>query len=429
MAYKPLSREQYEGLLSKGYGANEIISLEKQRKLKETPIPTILKENLVESLKKTGTAAKMMAQTGLFGLPEIASQKLTGKPFISAEEKSRFTPEETMRANLAGFTTLPAALTQKTAALTQRILPKATGLIPTMARGGITGAVATGTQLPTPEETPTLESALNDILGKAKKGFTVGALLSGLGYGVEKTRGYSANKVNAIKKGYKDWANKNYEAYDKGIKNLPKENINAGEGMQRFTQKLVKRNLINPDGTYNKPLTTSDAKLVKAYDKLYRKWAMSKGGKLNSTDIVDEYQAIKGKYSAKPTASQLEARATANEVMDSFKQDFKSGAFNKINAKYADFKNKEQLLEKYFDVRSKNPYLTGKGERTITSRLGVGSPTEIRTLKGITKEATGQTLKGGTALSTARNIARNPFLRYGAAATGAGLLGAKILRD
>lgn len=422
--YKPLTKDEFQKALDSGFNTEQIISHEKTRKLKSQSIPQILKENVIEAGKKTLGMAKTAANVGLFGLPEIASQKLTGKPFV----KEELTPSQKTQASMAGFAFGPAGkLTSAVSKGVSKILPKATGLIPTMARGGITGAVGYGTQLPTPQEAATLEEATQDVLGKAKKGFIAGAATTGILYGVGKGFNYAGQKATKIKQSYRNWAQKNYNAWDEGIANLPKEQIQAGDGMQNFTKKLIDRKLLNPDGSTNPALTTADSKLLKAYESLYRKWANSKSGILNSNDIIDEYMKVKGKFAKTMTQTKIEDRQAAEDIIDAFKDQFKSGSFNKIKANYAVFKNKEEILEKYFQVKSKNPYLTGRAERTITQRLGESQ--EIKQAQKLAKSELGQTLKGGRVISEIYRIFRNPLARA-ALYLGVGGAGAKrLLRE
>jgi len=387
----------------------------------------IMAENLRTTIPALTGGAKTAANIGLMGLPEIASQKIMRKPFVSPEEQAAMPPDMKTSFEMAGYGVgVPGKIVSGASNLLGKIAPKAVGFIPTVARGTATGAVAGGAVLPTPTEAATLKDAL-DILGRRMKtGAIFGGILSGGIYagtkGVGKISKYASDKTTKIREGYRGWRDSEYQKYDTGISNLPSENLDGSQVLTELEQRMLQRGIINPDGTMNKVLSQADQKLLKAYEKLSQKWATS-NGQLTSKDIIEEYQLIKGKFSGKPSPTQLQNREAAQEIINSSKSQFKSGEWDKINKEYSVFKNKEEVLDKFVGVKETNPYLTGKGERFITR--GMGATEESRKAAEIAKETTGQTLKGGKFLSFVNRAAQNKLLRYGL--LGGGLLGGQAM--
>ena len=390
-------------------------------------IPEMIMSNLRQAGRETVGAAKAGLNVGLFGLPEIASQKLTGQKFVPED-----LPQDVRtKGEMAGFVFgAPKVLAGKTAQLGAKILPKATGLLPTMARGAATMGVARASQLPTPEEAPTMEEALQQTGEKFKRGAVEGAVLSGGIYSVGKVArgiGYATSKTKAIRSKWGNYAKDQSEQYGKGLENLPKEKIEGSDVISRLEGELIRDGIMKPDGKFNAPRNAAENKIIKAYQRIYNKWAMSGDGKLNSTDLINEYKSLKGKFS--PTQTSYEARKAADKIINSVKPQLKSGAFEKLQSNWKDFTHKEELVDRYFRVTDDNPLLTGTGERAISSKFsGQG---EAQTVKRVLKDTIGETLKGATAITKAGRAVKSPLGRIaliGGGLTALGALGIKGLR-
>lgn len=193
---------------------------------------------------------------------------------------------------------------------------------------------------------------------------------------ISKVRDYSGNKVGVIKERAKVFWRNNVDDYGKAIESLGgnKQQIDGAPLMEKITQMMVERNLYdNNTGKWLTPLNQVDRQLVKSYETLFREW--NKTGKLPVDQVVREWRIIKNSGDiAKPIGRV--ARSTANDIFKSISDQIDTDIIKKANVKYADFRNKFDLLDKQFDIWG-NPLETAKGERFLMKNLG--SSKEART--------------------------------------------------
>jgi len=244
-------------------------------------------------------------------------------------------------------------------------------------------------------------------------GAAVGGVISGSGAigrnVIGKMKSYAPNKVRAIRAGAKVYHKEEVKAYGNMLKKLESDSgpINAEPALEKMEEIKKIRGIISPEGKELKPTNRVDRELVKAYDRLMAKW-VNGGGKTTVGDVVKELQAIKnagGNY-AEPTQIGRLALDTQHEILGAIKPQINSETFLAGNARYVQFKQHMEALDKYFDVWG-NPILTGKGERFLmrgSTRTG-----ESKAITDLVTEKTGQTLKGAKTASKLDQFMRNPW--------------------
>lgn len=121
-------------------------------------------------LSKAVDMSSAPAENAMFaGLPDIISQKLTGKSYIP--------PDSQMQglSSAVGFAAgIPGAIGMGASGLV-----KGAGLLANVGRGAVGGAASLASLLPSPSQAPTLQSASDQILNNAKMGAIGGAVLGG----------------------------------------------------------------------------------------------------------------------------------------------------------------------------------------------------------------------------------------------------------
>lgn len=388
---------------------------------KET-VGKIVSRNFKNAIEETKGTINATVNTALFGIPDILSQKLAEVPFIPED----LSPEARQKGELLGLILPGGGPSRLAKAVGSKVLPKSAKFLSSVVRGAAVGGSVAGTQLPSPEEAKTLEETLEILGEQVKKGAIFGGVAAGALHAVGKIptiRQYARNATLRIRNKWRGHAQKEYVAYDEGINNLPNQQIKGEEVINNLERKLVTRGVMNPDGTISKnvSITSADRKLLNSYNRLYKQWSTSKGGELQSKDIIREYRAIKGRYVPKPSINQIENKVAANELFESVKPQIRTESFKDINTRYTKFKNREELVDKWFGVRStRNPLITQRAENFITRGLkGAGEPLQVRK---VIKETTGETLKGGVFLTKLDQALSNPLTRWvaGGAAAAAG---------
>lgn len=110
MAYKPLTKEQYEGAVKAGFSPDQIIANEKKRKERETGVHGIAGFGLgiAKGIGHTISSASTLGQKGLDFITKPISEAVTGKPYIPTPTANQvfgeaLKPKST--AEKVGFTT------------------------------------------------------------------------------------------------------------------------------------------------------------------------------------------------------------------------------------------------------------------------------------------------------------------------------------
>jgi hypothetical protein len=260
-------------------------------------------------------------------------------------------------------------------------------------------------------------------LGSALGGATAGAIIGGtpeetaffgaLGaifpnqkMTVSKLRDYAGNKVNLTRQGAKQYWRREVNAYGNSINLLTtdRQPITLDPLMQKMTQQMIERRLYDPiNQQWLKPLNKVDAQLYKSYESLSR-WFTSKGN-APTGEIIKEWRNIRD---SAPIDTPLgrEGHNLANEMLGSIKDQIKSDIFQQANIRYADFRNKFDLVDKYVDVWG-SPLETAKGERFLMEGR-LGATKETRETGRIIEKELGQKLKRAKIESSIRRL---PILR------------------
>jgi hypothetical protein len=132
--------------------------------------------------------AKTALNVGLAGLPEIASQRITGKPFVSEQ----LSPMESLAGQTYGFVGGAPMIAERAAV---GLLPKTLkGLSGLVTKGAVGGGAAMATQLPSPEQAPTLKQAI----GQETKNIGLGAGLGAIGGALGKITPEAIQKIKVI---------------------------------------------------------------------------------------------------------------------------------------------------------------------------------------------------------------------------------------
>jgi hypothetical protein len=255
------------------------------------------------------------------------------------------------------------------------------------------------------------------------------AFMGGLGALFPSTRikppgDYARNKTLSIREKTKGFKKQEMDAYGEAIDNLPNEvgankKVDGTPVIENLEKVLVERQLIDPASgkVVNRPLAEADSKLLKSYEVLSRKYANG-DGTLDVSDVIDEYRNIRGPKGRK--SSNPDRTMAANELFAGVKNLINSEKFAAANARYREFKQKMEALNKYFDVEGGNPALTEKGERFIKNKLGATG--EAKAIEEILNKDLGEKTTGARYLSRLRRFANSPVVR-GGVITGATLTG------
>ena len=224
--------------------------------------------------------------------------------------------------------------------------------------------------------------------------------------GVTNIRDYSANKVNAIRKGFwKDYAPQEWGAYTQGIENIPKGGIKSIQGdvvVQNLEKTLVNRGLMSNDGVLQKGFTPADNKLIKAYQNISRKWGESKNGELDIKEVIDEFKNIRGKYTGKPTPLQRQDIEAANDFFNAISDQINTSEFSKVKSRYRQFKENQQLIHEAIDLYSPE-MKTAKGERFLT-KGAISETTQGRKTTQMITDKTGQKLRGAKVITRLNQV-------------------------
>lgn len=291
-------------------------------------------------------------------------------------------------------------------------------------RGGVGGAITA------PAIKSEKDSELSMRAKQALAGAGIGGILGGIGQSFQELRQAPGNKVKAIRSAFMEHMQSEYDKYDDAINKLAKENgtLQGDKVLENIEQKLVDRGLFGSDGKIiNRPLSSAESKLVKSYNRLFRKYSLSKDGTLTTKDVIEEYQSIKGPFrSGKVNAQQRSLRDAADDIFDSAREQIDSDSFRAANANYARFKQDQALIDKRIQLFPKSPEMTERGEKFLTRDFGKTS--EARATANAIKSRTGQTLRGAENISKL-GFLRNPGVQAGiGVAGGLGILGTLIAR-
>lgn len=222
-------------------------------------------------------------------------------------------------------------------------------------------------------------------------------------------RDYSANKVNAIRKGFwNTYAPQEWGAYEQAINDLPKAGKQAVKGetiIQNLEKSLFEKRLMSSEGALQKGFTPADNRLIKSYQNISRKWADSPTGELNMADIVDEYKNIRGKYTGKPTPMQKQNIQAANDFFNSVSDQIDNAAFTKAKLRYRTFKENQELINSAVDLHG-SEMKTARGERFLTQGA-LSETTQGRKTAKLITEKTGQKLRGAKGLTKIEQV--NPL--------------------
>jgi hypothetical protein len=217
---------------------------------------------------------------------------------------------------------------------------------------------------------------------------------------------YGANKAGDIKESATRWKASEYEKYNKGLENLPNEKLDGAAYIDSLKQNLLERGILaeGKKGLQKaKFLTPEQNKLYTAYERLAKK-----SGTLEMKDIQKEYIDVRGKFT-KPSAQGLQKAQAADSIIEAGKDQYSSKAWQGLKDSYAEFKNKQQILNKWFGIDQRNPYLTEKVERNITQNLGRSE--EAKVAQKLVKDILGIDLTGGRLMSAFNQLLRNPLAR------------------
>jgi len=154
---------QFGGGKTRGAGATGMFG--------EPTFPQQILQNLKQAGQRTLGTAQQVANVGAFGIPEIVSQRTTGKPFVGGGFAGGQVPQgsDKVAADILGFTLGgPGRVVSKTSQLAKRVLPS-TRVIPQMFKGAAVGGVAGATQFPLEKE-------------RIKTGVVIGGLIPPLGF-------------------------------------------------------------------------------------------------------------------------------------------------------------------------------------------------------------------------------------------------------
>jgi hypothetical protein len=225
---------------------------------------------------------------------------------------------------------------------------------------------------------------------------------------ISRIRDYAGNKVLAIRSGAKQYWGQEINAYGKTIDSMASNpsNMQGGPLMESMTKTMVDRNLYDPiNEKWVRPLNKVDAQFVRSYSALGRR--VQSGEKLTLGEIIKEYQNIKN---SAPIDSPLgrDARNMANSLINSIKDQIDIPAFKQANARYTEFRNNFDQIDKMIDVWG-NPFQTGRAEKFLTRRLGETAESR-KTAQAITQK-TGQTLKWAKALSALQRLPGVKWIR------------------
>jgi hypothetical protein len=230
----------------------------------------------------------------------------------------------------------------------------------------------------------------------------------------------SKRKVLRIRDKTKAYHKRETDAYGKSIENLGKESnmLDARPILEHSERIMVKKGMFVTDAKGNQKIATKlfpeDRKLAASYERLLR-LSIKNNGKIPQSEVVKEYQSIKGSHVKKPTPTSKARTTVANDFFEGVKPQIKSEEYLKANRRYFNFKRNEEAIDKYFDIwGSEN--LTGKGEQTLFN-LFKQEQSDVATIAG---NVTGERFGGFRAASRANQVIRNPLTRW---AVGAGLLG------
>lgn len=194
----------------------ELLELEKEKALSKSPefegfgggrsggkgasaslsIPSLIGRNLKQAAIDTVGAAQSGINTALLGVPEIAFQKFLNQNFVRQDASQDAVSMGSMMGLALGA---PKAIGSGLTNVASKI---PFGGIPGGAlKGAIVGAGLRGTQLPSPEEAPTIETAVEEMKRRTLEGATGGAILGAAGGVVGKViNGFKSMKVSKLAK-------------------------------------------------------------------------------------------------------------------------------------------------------------------------------------------------------------------------------------
>lgn len=279
------------------------------------------------------------------------------------------------------------------------VLAGTTGLL---GAGALGVGMAKGASALAPKVAPIATKAVADLTNKISKmpNFPKQA--------IGRIRDYAGNKTLAIRSGAKQYWGREIKAYGQAIDDMASNplDMQGGPLMEGMTKTMVERRLYDPvNEKWVRPLNQVDAQLVKSYSVLGRK--VQSGKKLTLGEIVREYQNIKNSASI-GTPLGRDARNTANSLINAIKDQIDIPTFKQANARYAEFRNNFDQIDKVVDVWG-NPLQTGRAEKFLTRRLGETAETR-KTAQAITQK-TGQTLKWAKVLSSLQRLPGMKWIR------------------
>lgn len=424
----PLTQEQFQKARASGFSTEQIIDFEKRRSgdvSRETPKPqfsspeeaAIATQKAAEEQKRAefnarpaqvinrgiDLAMRPIENQTLAGIPDIVSRATTGKPYVSPDSQMRGVTDAigimAGAPGIAGNAIAKAIIPKVGAKLGQKILGGA-------ASGAISGALVS------PKDGSDIKARTGQAIGGGIVGGVIpaaGAAIKGIPKVIKNVRDYPANKVNSIRESFwNNYAPKEWKAYGKAIENLSKEGDGAVDGskfIQNLEKNLFDRGILNSEGKIQKAFTPADSKLIRSYEKFYKKFAESKDGRISTRDIVDEYKNIKGSHVIKKSLSKRNDIQAANDFFNSASDQIDNKLFNTAKLRYRNFKENQQLIDESIDLYSPN-MKTSKGEKFLTEG-GMSSTAQGRKTAQMITDKTKVGLKGAKVITNINKV--NPL--------------------
>ena len=199
MAYIPLTKEQYEGLKSKGYTQENIISFEKKRKSETQDFGQKAKEFGKTAYREAVAPVVHGASTFAFGIPKAVAEKTGAKEIIYPEQETIGGKLLRGASEVAGFTA--GAPLKVGAKIAERFVPKLVskaGVVPAtkrflaeslrrkVGRAAIQYGTASGLTLPEKTFTQPIGETAGQVAGQTVVGAGLGAGGESIGVGIPK---------------------------------------------------------------------------------------------------------------------------------------------------------------------------------------------------------------------------------------------------